>query len=82
VWPTLPANVRALLSAPLKLDVKLTVDEKGAVSRAEPVVSTGALSAFLGKLAADTARRWSFQPAREGNRAVPGEVVLHFKFAP
>jgi hypothetical protein len=28
------------------------------------------------------AQRWEFAPARIGERSVPSEMILHFRFAP
>jgi len=43
---------------------------------------SGALDRDLAAEAVYAARRWDFAPARMGNEAVPGEVILHFRFEP
>jgi outer membrane biosynthesis protein TonB len=34
----------------------------------------------LASQAVYAARRWEFEPAREGERKVPGQVILHYRF--
>jgi len=36
----------------------------------------------LASLVMFSARRWEFEPAREGKEAVPAEVILHYHFTP
>jgi hypothetical protein len=36
----------------------------------------------LASAAVYAARKWIFAPAKAGEETVPGEVILHFRFAP
>jgi TonB family protein len=82
VRPELPPNVRGMLSQEVQVEIKVTVDANGRVTRAEPVASKGAIAEYLGKAAATAALVWKFEPARIDGKPAPGELILQFRFAP
>jgi protein TonB len=82
VRPAVPSNVVSLLRRPVDIQVRVSVDEKGKVVRAEPIVPAGGINQYLAATAASTARMWTFQPARRGDTPLSSEVVLTFTFTP
>ena len=64
------------------MEVNLSIDADGKIIRAEAATGGGILQTSLGKLAVEAARLWKFQPARLGNRNVPGDVRIQFQFSP
>jgi TonB family protein len=82
VRPELPPNVRGMLSQEVQVEIKVTVDATGRVTRAEPLASKGAIAEYLGKAAATAALVWKFEPARIDGKPAPGELILQFRFAP
>jgi len=80
--PVVPRNLKALISREIPIEVDLSIDETGKVIRAQPLSGAGVLQTSLGRLAADAARLWKFQPARRGDRNVPSEIRIQFQFGP
>lgn len=64
------------------INVKVYVNLSGKVEYAEILSRVAKADRDLAALAMFSARRWEFVPARSGNVAVPGEVVLHYRFGP
>jgi len=79
--PVVSAADRRTLVLPLGVDIRVSVDEQGRVSSAEPIAGTNRQTAFA-KAAISASRNWKFAPAQVGDEAVPGSVILHFKFQP
>jgi outer membrane biosynthesis protein TonB len=82
VRPVVPPNVSAMLKRRVDVQVRVSIDEDGKVVNAEPIVPGGGINQFLGTSAANTARLWTFQPARRGDTRVMSEMVLNFTFGP
>jgi hypothetical protein len=82
VTPVVPTNVVSLLRRPIDIRVRVSIDEKGRVVRAEPLVPPGGINQYLAAAAASTARMWTFQPARRGDTPLSSEMVLNFTFTP
>ena len=80
VRPSLSKRERRELTAAVPVDVKVYVAESGKVEYAE--LLSGGRYRDLAAEAVYAARRWAFSPARLGEEAVPGEVILHFRFEP
>jgi TonB family protein len=78
----LPANIAALVSRRVDVDVRVDVDQNGNIIRAQPLVSSGTLNAYLGNAAAAAAQLWKFEPAKQGNQSIAGAIVLKFVFEP
>jgi TonB family protein len=60
--------------------VKVLVDARGRVTKAESLAEGNPLVQYLARAAVDAAREWQFIPSRQGNRNIPGEAVLEFEF--
>lgn len=71
VAPMKPALAEARL-----VDVKVYIDNSGAVSKAQVIGKGGDLAAA----ALNAARQWQFKPARKQDKPVASEMVLHFRF--
>jgi TonB family protein len=82
VRPDFPRHLVSQLTEPVRIRVKLSVDEKGRVTSAESLTQGDRLVEALSALARDAARRWRFAPARIGSREVAGETVVEFEFKP
>jgi protein TonB len=82
VQPTLPPNVKALISAPTNIQVRVKINQQGKVVRADPIAKSGTLAGYLGAAAATATRLWTFEPARRGDEAVESELILQFTFSP
>jgi outer membrane biosynthesis protein TonB len=64
------------------VNVKVRVAESGAVMLAEVEDYGDPPNWRLAAAALDAARRWTFEPARVEDTAVPSDVILHFRFTP
>jgi hypothetical protein len=73
VTPSVPPG---LTQEERSVDVKVYIDEAGNVSRAQ-VLTKGS---DLAGPSLSAARQWQFAPARRHDKAVPSEMVLHFRF--
>jgi TonB family protein len=67
---------------PVAVKVKVRVAESGAVMQAEVEDYGDPPNWRLAAAALDAARRWTFEPARVEDTAVPSDVILHFRFTP
>jgi hypothetical protein len=82
VRPELNEADRRSLRRAVPVDVKVYVAESGKVKYAELLSDSRGDRRELASAAVYAARRWDFVPARLGDENVPGEVILHFRFAP
>jgi hypothetical protein len=82
VQPVVPSNVRGMLSRPLVVSVTLQIDAAGNVTDASYAPPSGTFGKYFAELALTAARRWKFEPARVGDRGVPSEKILEFRFGP
>lgn len=82
VRPSLSANLRALVSREVLVQIRVSVDATGKVTRTEPVTTRSAVAEYLQSAAANAARQWSFEPARSNGKPAPSELVLQFRFLP
>jgi TonB family protein len=80
VKPLFPAGLRSAAFKPVTIDVRVAIDQKGRVTRAEPV-STGSPYRVFVIEAVRAARLWQFQPARRGEEPVESQIVLQFVFS-
>jgi hypothetical protein len=74
----LPPGSSAALANNKEVDVKAEIDATGRVTRVELLSPR---DEELATLAGYAASHWSFTPAKLEDRAVPGEVILHFDFS-
>jgi TonB family protein len=72
VAPVKPADAGAEARP---VDVKVFIDESGNVSRVQVLTKGSDLAAA----ALSAARQWQFTPARKHDKAVPSEMLLHFR---
>jgi len=70
------------LARDVKINIKVYVNPAGKVDYSEVVSKVPETDRDLAVLAVFAARRWEFVPARDGDSAVPGEVILHYQFGP
>jgi hypothetical protein len=76
----LPEHLRRLISKDITLDIHCTVGADGQVTIVKtPPVKTS-LEGQLSALAAATARKWLFTPARLHGQAVSSDYVITFSF--
>lgn len=80
VVPRLPAELLNMMAKPKTIEVRVTVDKNGHVTKAEGISQSGVNSLTFSKLIA-AAREWTFVPARKGNEPIPSEYVLQFHFS-
>jgi hypothetical protein len=79
--PVVAAGIRPRINGKIPIDVRVTIDTKGHVMMATPVVKPhSGLDEYLATRAVQAARLWRFEPARENGRAVQGTQTIHFVF--
>ncbi len=77
--PHVPQMLAENLSREVSIDVKLSIDKNGSVKNAQ--VLNGSKSDFA-NLAADSAQTTSWEPAKQGDRTVSSDVIVHYRFSP
>ena len=70
-----PMKPSAIGAEARPVDVKVFIDDSGAVSRAQLLTKGSDLSAA----AVNAARQWQFTPAHKHDKPVSSEMVLHFR---
>jgi len=71
-----------MISHEIEVAVRLQIDAEGRVTSAQPIGPEGSLARTLGRIAADTARLWEFEPGRQDGRPVATVMTIQFKFGP
>jgi protein TonB len=74
-----PPELKSLVYKPRVVEIRVAIDKSGKVVKAEPVPQEG-VHQFLINAAVRAAQLWKFQPARQGDQPVAGELVLQFVF--
>jgi len=78
--PVYPVEFRSM-SMPVKLiELKVSIDDKGRMVKAEALPSKAWTPNAMIKSALEAVQRWKFQPARKGSQTIPSEMVLQFVF--
>jgi hypothetical protein len=77
--PMSPPELQTLALTRKVIEVKVTIDKTGKVSKAEAVPQKN-VSQFLVNSAVKAARLWKFQPALRDNEPISSESVLQFVF--
>jgi hypothetical protein len=77
--PRVPGALAGNLSGDFAVDVRLSIDKHGSVTNAQ--VLNGAGTDFA-SLAVNNAGTASWEPAHEGDRRVPSDVIVHYRFSP
>jgi len=80
--PVLSTVAANLVAAQVDVDVKVWIDETGRVVRTEALPARRPVSSSLVAAARSAAMQWRFEPARQGNRAVPSDLILRFQYEP
>jgi Gram-negative bacterial TonB protein C-terminal len=80
--PVLTNPAKQSITGPVSVDVRVDVGESGVVENAELVEFSDPLNVALTNSALAAAVRWTFEPARSDDLAVPSKVILHFRFTP
>ena len=78
--PPFPVELQNLTLHRTVVEVEITIDKTGRVSRAQPVYQKG-ISQFLLNAATNAASMWKFQPAKQNNEAISSQMVLQFVFS-
>jgi hypothetical protein len=79
--PTLTNMLRAFLTGEKTVSVRVRVDERGVVTRAEAIPEHG-LSQYLITVSQSTAMMWRFRPATRNGKPVPSDYIVGFHFNP
>ena len=82
VQPVLPYNVKSMVISRARVQVRLSIDERGKVVSAIPLASDQASGSLLTAAALTAARLWRFEPARRNTHAVASEFMVTFDFVP
>jgi hypothetical protein len=77
--PQIPARIGRDLTDEIRVDVEASIDDEGVVRNA--AATQGAATDF-GPLAVARVRSVPWRPARSGDRSVPMDVVVHYRFNP
>ena len=80
-WPVVPESLGRAIANDVSLELTISIDRQGRVSDAQPRVAASGIAGSLGKIAADAARLWIFEPAKRGNQPVPCRITVGFLFA-
>lgn len=76
--PRIPADVSRNLAGQVAVDIEASIDNQGVVRSTEIMKGD---DTELAVLAADAVRTAQWMPARDGDRNVPMEVVVHYRFS-
>jgi protein TonB len=79
--PVVPEQLKAILTSPRVVQVKLELTATGEVKKATVIPSKGSIPT-LDEAALRAAKEWRFRPASINGRAVPGEAIVQFRFSP
>ena len=70
------------VSRDVNVDVRVYVNPSGKVEYSEVLSKVSKADMDVATWAVFSARHWEFVPARTGEGAVPGEVILHYQLGP
>ena len=79
VTPQVSAAILRQIQGSVTVSIRAEIDEAGNVISAEPLSGAG-VQGQVADAVAEAVRRWQFEPARDGGRAVRGQTVLHFRY--
>jgi outer membrane biosynthesis protein TonB len=80
--PAVPLGVASRIRTEVRLDVSVSVDGDGKVVAAHLVATQGTAAGLLAIEVLKAAQMSRFLPAEQDGKAVPGTIVLTFRFAP
>ncbi len=78
VMPNPSRNARNTIQGKIRVTVGVEVDGSGAVSAA--TLEKSGPSKYFARLAVESARRWTFEPAQVNGKPVPSEWTIHYRF--
>ena len=81
IEPHVPEFLEQELGREVAVDVRLSIDKYGSVKNAE-VLNGPEKSSELAILALNSAGSSSWEPAHQGDRIVPSDVIVHYRFEP
>ena len=79
VVPQIPPALLSTLVLPATVQVRVSIDRDGRVTRAEGVPHRGVNAVLMDRLVT-VSRSWTFTPARRGDEPIESEFVLEFRF--
>ncbi|MGH9720035.1 MAG: hypothetical protein ACRD8O_07465, partial [Bryobacteraceae bacterium] len=79
--PAVPEDLGRKINGPITVRMRASVSERGRLLRVDPVGRNEGIAARLAELAAQSMRKWQFQPAKIGERYVPATLTIEFLFA-
>jgi proteasome lid subunit RPN8/RPN11 len=82
VQPTVLASASVEVTSLIEVEIRVHIDDRGVVVKAEPVPGKTPASKLLVSAARQAARQWRFEPAWRGSRPVASELILKFQFHP
>jgi hypothetical protein len=82
VRPKLSPNASMEIKSLMEVEIRVHIDDKGRVVKAEPLPAKGRVSDSLVNAARKAALHWRFEPAWVGSRPVASELVLKFQYRP
>jgi hypothetical protein len=82
VMPSKKSGLPWNVYAPVTVGVLVTVDAKGKVSKVRADSNIKGGNPFLLAMSLSAARDWTFKPATQGGKPVPGEYRIEFLFQP
>jgi protein TonB len=77
--PVFPSVLRSIVMRPVTVQVRVSINETGKVTKAEGIREKG-IHGLLYMEAERAASAWKFKPAHEGDRPVRSEMVVSFTF--
>jgi protein TonB len=75
--PKFPVELKTHVTKPHLVEVRVSIDEHGRVTRADAVPQKG-ITEFFVEATVSAARLWRFEPARRDNQPVASEMTLQF----
>ena len=80
VEPTVSSAMKSSLKGDIIVAVKVYVAANGQVLSTVPMKQADAKANQLAALAADSVKRWQFEPATQNGKPLPGETIVRFRF--
>jgi len=75
-----PTDLKNLNLKPKTVEIKVAIDQRGRVVKSEYLPGKEWIPNAMVQAAISAARICTFSPARHGDQAVPGELILQFNF--
>jgi hypothetical protein len=82
IRPTIPSNILAMVKRQVEVQVRLSIDKEGKVTRSELVTPMRGVPDYIGAATVNATRYWTFKPARREQVPVDSELIVRFTFGP